>query len=373
MACGGGVDRSADTRRPSADRADSNAASAPGCDGAAVDDDCTDAGHHNVHEVVQTPQGRRADACAAVKAISLNRTEVATDGIQAARTIEVEPTALRHADARAAVACRQAVAALQVQGQFRPVTQRDGRHHEPTLVISIGNDAQVLKGQFELYAVHVDRCALIFLRITLEIRVRHATRVDAAGDGAAVPTVDVCAIDGNWAAGDVVWSLIVRHGDLIRHAVDRDLHPFGSIKRLMRSDDPCTGLIGGGEQACVADRHRLHCAGQTDPVQNLTQSDGRIPGHHILTPVIGELDRVRSVSRALCSLCRPCFRQYRYRRPRQQSSDHANRQQDEYGLCDMFHSDTSLPYTRLPPDYSAINTRLSCLAQHVSVDPPAGA
>lgn len=40
-----------------------------------------------------------------------------------------------------------------------------------------------------------------------------------------------------------VIAAVIRHGDLIRHPIDGDLHPLGGVKRPVRGDDPFAGLI----------------------------------------------------------------------------------------------------------------------------------
>ena len=82
--------------------------------------------------------------------------------------------------------------------------------------------------------------------------------------------------------------IVIRHGDLIYHAVDGDLHPLRGIKRLMRGDDPFAGSIACGKQAGIADLHCRDIAGQPEGSQNFGHGDGAIAGEDVLQLVIGK-------------------------------------------------------------------------------------
>ena len=82
---------------------------------------------------------------------------------------------------------------------------------------------------------------------------------------------------------------IIRHRDLIHHAVDRNLHPLRAAERPVRGDDPFAGFIGRGEQTLVAYLHSRDRAGQTESFKDFGHGNGRATGQHVLHYIIGKL------------------------------------------------------------------------------------
>ena len=94
-------------------------------------------------------------------------------------------------------------------------------------------------------------------------------------------------VDGDGVDGDDV-----RHGDLIGHAAYGDLHPLGGGERLMGGDDPLAGFIGRGEQAGVADGHRLHIAGQAEGGEDFGHGNGGITRENVFQHIVGKFHSV---------------------------------------------------------------------------------
>ena len=86
--------------------------------------------------------------------------------------------------------------------------------------------------------------------------------------------------------------LAVRHGNVVRHAVDGDSYPFGSVKRLVRGYDPFACLVERGKQVSIADRNIRDLAGQANRCQNFGQRNGGIALQDVFLLVVIEFDCV---------------------------------------------------------------------------------